>query len=520
MALIPAVIYARYSSHNQREESIEGQLRECQDFARRNGMVIVGEYIDRALTGTTDNRASFQRLIRDSEKGNFQAVVMYTLDRFARNRYDSAIYKARLKKNGVKVYYAKQSIPDSPEGIILESVLEGYAEYYSENLSRNIKRGFTDNALQCKSVGGHAPLGLRVGKDQRYEIDHAEAKIVREIFQKYLDGVCISDIVEYCNNQGYRTKTGKKFSRTGMGVILRNERYKGVYRLGDIVNEHGIPAIIPPSDFDRVQEKLHHNYATRARGKAHTEYLLTTKLFCGHCKSSMVGESGTGRNGTTYNYYKCLDRKRNNTCDKKPENKEWIENFVVRQTMTTVLTEENVELIAENAMKLVEKEMADTSALTEYEAQLKDTTKRINNILDMMEQGISTDSTKERLLQLEEQKRILSSNIAREKTKKPFLTKERIMFWLLSFKDGNVDDIEFKRKIIHTLVNRVYVFDTNGGKGRKIIMVYNTSANSTYTINISDIDNLAPPYCTHPNHILMLGYKSFGIVIEIEDIGA
>ena len=150
-----AVIYARYSSHNQREESIEGQIRECQDFAARNDMTIVGEYIDRAVSGKTDNRADFQRMIRDSERGRFQVVLVYAIDRFARNRYDSAIYKAKLKKNGVKVFYAKQYIPDTPEGIILESVMEGYAEYYSQNLSIHVKRGMKENALQCKATGGN-----------------------------------------------------------------------------------------------------------------------------------------------------------------------------------------------------------------------------------------------------------------------------------------------------------------------------------------------------------------------------
>ena len=134
-----AAIYARYSSHNQREESIEGQIRECTAFAERNGMVIVAEYIDRAMTGKNDNRDAFQRMIRDSEKRNWDAVIVYTLDRIARNRYDSAVYKAKLKKNGVRLFYAKQVIPEGPEGIILESVLEGIAEYYSENLARNLK---------------------------------------------------------------------------------------------------------------------------------------------------------------------------------------------------------------------------------------------------------------------------------------------------------------------------------------------------------------------------------------------
>ena len=187
MAEIKAVIYARYSSHNQREESIEGQMRECQAYAARNNMAIVGEYIDRALSGKTDNRADFQRMIRDSEKGHFQAVIMYTLDRFARNRYDSAMYKSKLKRNGVKVYYAKQYIPDEPEGIILESVLEGYAEYYSENLSRNIKRGMMENALACKVTGGNIALGYAISPEKTYIIDPAGAKIVQEIYNMYAD---------------------------------------------------------------------------------------------------------------------------------------------------------------------------------------------------------------------------------------------------------------------------------------------------------------------------------------------
>ena len=160
-----AVIYARYSSHNQREESIEGQLRECNSFASHNDMEIVAEYIDRAISGGTDDRPEFQRMIRDSDRKNFDAVIVYAIDRFARNRYDSATYKMKLKKNGVKVYYAKQSIPDSPEGIILESVMEGYAEYYSENLAMHIKRGQRENALQCKVVNGRPPLGYKTGAD-------------------------------------------------------------------------------------------------------------------------------------------------------------------------------------------------------------------------------------------------------------------------------------------------------------------------------------------------------------------
>lgn len=514
-----AVIYARYSSHSQREESIEGQLRECNEYAARNGMTVVGEYIDRAISGKTDERAAFQQMIRDSEKQNWEAVIVYTIDRIARNRYDSAVYKAKLKKNGVHLYYATQVIPEGPEGIILESLLEGLSEYYSENLARNIKRGIMENALACKFVGGNIPLGFKINENLGYEIDPVGANIVREIFQHYADGMTAKQVIDYCNERGYRTGIGRPFTRNSLSVILRNDKYLGVYRCGEVVIEDGIPAIIDKELWGRVQAMLKHNANTKARGKSPMDFMLTTKLFCGHCGSTMVGESGTGRNGASYYYYKCLNRKRGHSCDKKPENKEWLEKFVVSYTVQQMLTDENIEMIATRAMEIIEKDAADKSVLEGLKVELKDAEKRINNILDLMEQGIATDSTKSRLLDLEAKKSDLISQIAREETKRPFLTKERIMFWLESFKNGDVENVEFQRRVIDTLVNSVYVYDTNGGKGRKFIFTWNLSANSTSTINVSDIEGIAPPQYAHPNQWFFLGETAFGCVYEIEDIG-
>ena len=482
-------------------------------------MTIVGEYIDRALTGKTDNRAAFQKMIHDSEKRNWDAVIVYTLDRIARNRYDSAMYKAKLKKNGVRLCYATQTIPEGPEGIILESVMEGIAEYYSENLARNVKRGMMENALACKTTGGITPLGYRVNENLKYEIDPAGAKIVREIFQLYADGKTATEVIDYCNSCGYRTAMGKPFIRSSLGTILRNRKYIGVYVNGEVEIKGGVPAIIDEALFERVQGMIKHNYKTKARGKAKMDYLLTTKLFCGHCGSTMVGESGTGRNGTTYYYYKCLSRKRGHSCDKKPEYKDWIENFVVRHTVETVLTDENIELIATKAMDIINKEAQDNSVLATLQDNLKDTEKRLKNILDLMEQGIATDSTKDRLLELESKKGDLIQQIAVESTKKPFLTKDRIVYWLESFKDGNVDDMAFKRKVIDTLVNSVYVYDINGGKGRRFVFTWNLSQSNTSTVNVSDIDSLAPPKLTHPNQFFFYGELIFGWIYEIEDIG-
>ena len=191
-----AVIYARYSCDNQREESIEGQLRECRAFAERNNYTLIDTYIDRAMSAKTDNRPEFQKMIKDSAKGQFNAIIVWKLDRFARNRYDSAHYKAMLRKNGVKVVSATEAISEGAEGIILESVLEGYAEYYSAELSEKVIRGMTENALKCQYNGGFVPVGFKIDENKHYQLDELVAPLVREAFMMSVNGKPIKDIVE------------------------------------------------------------------------------------------------------------------------------------------------------------------------------------------------------------------------------------------------------------------------------------------------------------------------------------
>lgn len=459
----------------------------------KNGFTIVNEYIDRALSGKTDNRPSFQRLIKDSEKQLFEAVIMYTLDRFARNRYDSAIYKAKLKKNGVRVFYAKQPMPDTPEGIILESVLEGYAEYYSENLSRGIKRGIRENALNCIATGGaNMLLGYTVGEDRKYAVDPVGAKIVQEIFQLYADGKSATQIINYCNEKGYKTARGKAFNKNSLKTILRNEKYIGTYKLMDIVVPGGMPAIIDKTLFDKVQAMLKHTATARARTKAHEDYLLTAKLFCGYDGCPMVGESGTSKTGKVHYYYKCTKAKREHACRKKSEKKDWIEEVAVRFTVEKVLTDENIKLIAKKAMELIEKESADTTYLEGLRSELKDIQKKIKNLVSAIEQGIISPTTKERLDELEQEKSEIESCIAREEMKKPLLNEERIRYWLTSFKSGDIHDKGYQRRVIDTLVNSLYVYDEDDG-GKRIVFTFNISGNNTATLTSSDIERYAPP---------------------------
>ena len=481
------VIYARYSSHNQREESIEGQIRKCKLFAEQNNITIIGEYIDRAISGKTDRREGFQKLMQDSEKGHFQAVIMYTLDRFARNRYDSAHYKAKLKKNGVRLFYTEQSITDEPEGIILESVLEGMAEYYSENLSRGVRRGLKENALKCMVTGGYMPLGYRKTADKRFEPDPITAPIVQEIFDWYANGKSQRQIVDLCNEKGYRTAKGLPFRLGSLSTILTNRKYIGVYEFDDVVVENGIPAIVDVETFEKVQYMLKKNKRTTGRMKAPALYMLTGKLFCGHCGSPMVGESGTSQTGTIYNYYKCSDRKKHRGCQKANEKKEWLEQLVVRETINQIMQPDVIREIAENVANLAQKEFNDRSRLLSLQKELKSVQTAISNLLRLVEKGIDTDDVGDRLLDLNAQKSDLQRQIDKEETKKPIISKERVEFWLTDLlSNGSEDDPEYQQRIIDTLVDKVFVFDEDNG-GKKIVITYNVSNNSKSSVTLSNI---------------------------------
>lgn len=462
--LIPAVIYARYSSSGQREESIEGQLRECHDFARRNGLTVVGEYVDKALTGRSDKRPDFQRMLRDCERGVFQAVICWKMDRFARNRYDSAMYKYKLKRNGVRIFYAKESIPEGPEGIILESVMEGYAEYYSENLSQNVKRGYYDSALELKTLG-QTVLGLRKGPDGRFEIDPATAPIVRRIFEEYAAGERAKDIYTRLNDEGYRTSRGGLFNKNSLRRILQNEKYVGVYEFRDIRVEDGIPAIVDRELFDRCQGMVEKHHRAPAADRA-TSFLLTAKLFCGHCGEPMTGDGGTGRSGRVYNYYTCNGR-RVHKCQKERASKEWIEQLVVDELVDLIHSDDFVNEVADKCMEFQQREK-DQSALRALEARQKENEKAIQNMLAAIEAGIITPSTKSRLMELEAERGQIEKGIAQQLIAEPTLERDQVVYFLERFRDGDVTDEGYRAFLVDTFLNSVYLYDDD-----KLVLVLN-----------------------------------------------
>lgn len=454
-----AVIYARYSSEGQREESIDGQIRECMEYCKQNGMTVVKEYIDRALSAKTDNRPDFQRMIKDSAKGLFDVVVVWKLDRFARNRYDSAHYKAALKKNGVRVISAKENIADGPEGIILESMLEGMAEYYSAELSVKVIRGHTENALKCKYNGGTPTFGFAIDANKQYQPDPVNAPIVLDIFKMYDTGSTMKQIMDHLNALGVTTVRGKPADLNFISGILHNRKYIGEYKYRDIVVPDGIPALVPTDLFERVQEQMKKNQKAPARHKAEDDYLLTTKLFCGSCKAMMVGESGTSSSkGQVYHYYRCVNSKRKKTCKAKHRSvrKDPLERAVVASVMRNIMDDAFVEYFTDQALALQGQESNELPALRR---QLADTEKAIDNMLNAIQAGIFNASTKRRLDELEATKEKLELSIIKEEMKKPQFTREQIQFYILQFRKVDTNTLEGRRRLIDGFVNSVVVYD-------------------------------------------------------------
>jgi len=476
-----AVIYARYSSDNQREESIEGQIRECTAYAEKNGITIVKHYIDRAISAKTDNRPEFQQMIKDSDKKLFDIVLVWKLDRFARNRYDSARYKTQLKKNGVKLMSATEIISEGPEGIILESVLEGYAEYYSADLSEKVIRGMTENALKGKFSGGAIPFGYTINADRRFEIDPLTAPFVAETFQRYNDGQTMREIRDWLNEKGIKNKRGGPMSFNVIQHMLSNRRYIGELKYRDILIPDAIPPIVSVEIFNEVQEKMLKNKKAPARRKAEDDYLLTTKLFCGHCGALMFGESGTSRTGEVHRYYKCATAKKHKGCKKKTVRKQWLEDLVVNQTMQLVKDDAAMESIIAKVMELQNKE---NTNIPLYKKQLRDAESGIQNMLNAIQAGILTSSTKERLEQLEETKRELEARIAEEKLAKPKVTEEFIRFWLLRFRKLDMSLKDQRQALVDTFINAIYLYDD------KVLITFNYKE-GTQTVTFGEATEVA-----------------------------
>ena len=449
------VIYARYSSDKQTEQSIEGQLQTCHDYAKRSGYSVVGEYIDRAITGKMDSRLEFQRLITDSAKKQFQAVIVYAVDRFGRNLQQSVNNEYKLQKNGVALMSATENFADNPAGRMHRNMMMTFAQYYSDELGQKVTRGMYLNAEKCLYNGGGIPLGYKI-VDKKLHIDEDTVFIVQRIFEMYANGMRVIDITDHLNAQQIKTSSGADFNNSSLHCMLKNKKYIGTYTYGEIEIPDGIPRIISDELFYRVADVMAENKKRSNRVRAKEEYLLTTKLFCGHCKSLMVGVSGKSSTGKAYHYYSC-NNARQKLCNKKNASKQELEDLVI-QECRNLLTSNNIKKIADEVAAYCERE-SETSNLKRLNKLLIGNNTAMENLLKAMEQGQNIDIINERITAKRKEQEDLKTEIAKERIENTTLTVPDIRFFLTQLKNGNINDIKHRRTLINVLVNAIHLYD-------------------------------------------------------------
>lgn len=480
-----AAIYARYSSDNQREESIDAQIRAIKEYAERNSITIAKVYTDEARSATTADRPGFLQMVKDSALGIFDAVIVHKLDRFSRDRYDSAFYKRQLKRNGVKLISVLEQLDDSPESIILESVLEGMAEYYSANLAREVMKGMKETAYECKHTGGRPPLGYDVDtKTKKYIINEQEAKAVRLIFSIVLEGGGYGEVIDKLNSLGFKTKTGRHFGKNSIHDILRNEKYAGVYvfnraasaKLGKRNNRAekpedeiiripgGMPAIISHDDWKKVQKLMsERKRGPQPRRSNDSLYILTGKVTCGECEGAMTGNSGIwGRAKKKYRFYSCSTRKRTKQCSMPNIRKEVLEQFVLDE-IQKLFEPSKAEELASRVLDHYREQSAESGDQRKYLLdQLSAIKQRMDNLFDALETGAMEASVAgPRLNSLAKEKETFEEALEELEFKSQLsITHTDIVAYLKKNQDIVADrsNANACKKLVDTYVDKVIVY--------------------------------------------------------------
>lgn len=464
------VLYLRYSSDKQTEQSIEGQERVCLDFCNKNNYVITEKYIDRAKSASTkiEKRTSFNRMIKDSEKKEFEIVVVYKLDRFARDRYDSAIYKSKLKKNGVKLISATENITDSPEGIILESVLEGMAEFYSKELSQKVKRGMRETQLKGNFTGGVIPLGYKL-ENKKLVADAITSKWILDAFKRCADGEPIISIVNDFNKLGRKTTHNKPFKKNSFSNIFKNKKYIGVVTIDDHVYIRDELKIVPIDLFNKVQEKMENRKRSFYVDKTSSNYLLTKKIYCGKCGNSLSGSSSINKSNNKFYYYICSGVKKG-VCNLKPTRRDDIEKQV-KNRISELLTDEVIIEISKNIYNLIVDDDFNNE-LKEITDNIEKINFNINNLIGIVKDSGVDEIVKLELQKLSKEKKTLESNLEYYLSRQDKVSIENIQKFLFDFvRNDTQDEKNYWYKLIDLLVEKIIFYDRNNIEKMEIQLV-------------------------------------------------
>lgn len=483
--------YCRFSSEAQRDGySIEAQVRAIKEWAEREGHVVKKFYIDEAKSGTNDNREDFQNMIADSADGSFKAVVVHKLDRFARDRYDSAIYRHKLKEHGVRVMSVLEPLDDSPESIMMEAVLEGMAEYYSRNLSREVRKGQKEAALKAQHVTGPIPYGFRVDANHHYEIIPEEAAVIREIFRRLDGGESIADVTRWAAARGYKTHKGTLFNELAITRLTQQPILAGRFSYGvnskdgsdPIIIENAIEPIVDPDVFWRQYEKTSaRKKGPRSRLKEE-DYVLTGYLFCECCGSHLYGFKSrsmfTLKSGELRDYekrfYRCARKGSRSSqsrrldpdysplcCDLKNLPKEPLEDFVFGAINHFLFSGDTVDwIVAEMLARAKNKKPAENKLVGEYKSELEKIRKQRDRLLDLyLSEAIEKSAYAAKAGELDRREEFLAREVRRLSPVVPeSLTVEDVRAKLAGFvESANADSPEYKRRLLATYVDRITV---------------------------------------------------------------
>lgn len=355
--IINAVSYARFSSNNQREASIEIQQEHINRYCKDNGITIIKEYVDRAMSATTDNRPQFQQMIKDAESGLFSYVVVYNSSRFARNLEDHLRYKSILESYGIRILSVLEHFDTSPEGNLMENFMMSINQYYSKDLGRKAYLGCLETARACKSVGGVPPYGYGV-KDQKYYIIEEEARAVRIIFEMIANGHSHKEVASKLESLGIRNRKGKRF-KADFTTMLKNRKYMGEYvwnvrkqsslhvqmprDTSEVVRiPNGIPAIVSEELFLKVQARLTTNNRRRSDLQK-KNYLLSSMIFCGNCGYRMYVDrniNGNGKKNFVRFNYRCYSKSRRGLeCDTKDIRIDQLDTYITNLLFSVLLND-------------------------------------------------------------------------------------------------------------------------------------------------------------------------------------
>ena len=421
--MINAAVYARYSSDNQRDESIDAQLRAAYEYCKKKEYRIVHEYIDRVQTATNDNRPEYQAMMADAKKKMFDVIVFHKIDRNARNEFDYYYHKTQLKKYNIRYEYVAQNIDDSPEGQMMEGIMVSFAAYYSRNLAGEVKKGHRENAHQHLWNGGTPPLGYDV-VDRKLKINEQEADAVRLAFRMRAEGKTFSAIIKALNEAGHLTKKKNKFTPNSISDLLSNEKYIGTYVFGKVTGgrsgprnshmnnpdairyENAIPAIIDRATWEMVRDK----YAKRLKQSNQIETYLLSGLISCECGAPMCGGRVRNQKGILYVYYRCNDKK----CKVGRIKRETVEEYVVECLLEHLNDSVKRKALAQNIEDHANTySQIYTSHIAGIKKEIAALDRKAAKLLDAIEtMGISS-AIADRLKEIDKQKEALNKKVQR-----------------------------------------------------------------------------------------------------------